>query len=124
MDVLQSSRTHHYCIIYTGVNKLLRARRHVGQHAIRQDRTGADVVDEDAVAPDLVGQALGERHHAHAGGAREHEIGDGLVHGARQDVDDAAAALPLHVGNRFARHPREEEQGPLHGCCPLLLRGP
>jgi len=79
-------------------------------------------VDQDAVAPHLVGQRLGERHHAHAGDAGEHQVGDGLVDGAGQDVDDAAGALALEMRQGLAAHPPEEEERALHRGLPLLLR--
>ena len=69
-------------------------------------RAGADVVDQDAVAADFVGEALGERHHAHARGARERQVGDGLIHRAGQDVDDAAAALCRFRWGRASRDMR------------------
>src|SRR5262249_54376682 len=94
----------------------------VREHALAQDRARADVVYQDAIAPDLVRQALGERDHAHAGGAGERQVGDRLVHRAREDIDDAPAALALEGGQGLARHPREEQQRALHGDGPLLFR--
>src|SRR5215470_8079762 len=90
--------------------ELLGAVGHVRKHALAQDGAGAYVVDQDAVAPDLVCEALGERHDAHARGAGERQVRNRLVHGTGQDVDDAAGPLPLQVRQRLARHPREEQE--------------
>ena len=73
--------------------------------------------------PTSSARRLGERDHAQAGDAGEHQVGDGLVDGAGQDVDDAAGALPLEVRQRLAAHPPEEEERALHRGLPLLLGG-
>src|SRR5262245_51222933 len=81
--------------------EFLGAVGHVREHALAQDGAGAHVVDQDAVAPDLVGEALGERHDAHARGAGERQVRNRLVHGAGEDVDDAAGLLALEMRQRL-----------------------
>ena len=107
----------------SGMPSFLRACRHVRQHALREDGAWADVIHENAVAPDFIGEAFRERDDTHARGAREREIRDRLVDGAREDVDDASAAARLQMRQRLARHPCEEEQRALHGGRPLLFVG-
>ena len=70
--------------------------------AIGGGETGGDVVDEDSVFAEFVGETLNQADDSGADGVGEHEVGDGLLRGNGSDGDDAAPALFLHVGDDFA----------------------
>src|SRR5215472_18110226 len=59
---------------------------------------GRYVVDGNAVLAELIGKTLDQPHDCGADGIREHQIGNGQLHGNRGDGDDPPPAMALHVG--------------------------
>src|SRR5205807_7463465 len=78
----------------------------------RVDSAGRDRVDGDAPGPELTSEGLRPADHTRSYGVGEHEVVDGLAHGARLDVDHAPAAAALEVRSAEVRQPdrREEQQ--------------
>src|SRR6202022_1353723 len=70
--------------------------------AIGGGESGSDVVDQNSVFADLVGQALYKSPHGSTNRIGEHQVGDGLFGGNGGNRDDASPALTLHVRDNFA----------------------
>ena len=83
----------------------------------------ADVVDQNSIFAELVGQALDQADHRRTHRIREHEIGDGLLGSDRGDGDDASPALALHVRDDFAREINCAEKVQLERALPFFECG-
>jgi cystathionine gamma-synthase len=91
--------------------------------AIGGGESGSDVVDQNSVFAELVGQALYKPHHGSTNGVREHQVGDGLFGGNGSNGDDTSPALTLHVGDNFAREIYRAKEICLYSLAPVVEAG-
>src|SRR3984893_16024483 len=91
--------------------------------AIGGGESGSDIVDQNSVFAELVGQALDQPHHCSANGVGEHEVGDGLLGGNGGNRDDTSPALTLHVRDHFACEIYRAKEICLYSLVPVVVAG-
>ena len=91
--------------------------------AVCGGEAGADIVDQNSVFAELVGQAFDQANYCGAHGIGEDQIGDGLFGGDGGEGDDASPLFLLHVGNDFAGEVDGAEEVGIEGALPVVEGG-
>ena len=89
--------------------------------AIGGGESGSDIVDQNSVFAELVGQALYQPHNCSANGVGEHEVGDGLFGGNGGNRDDTPPAFTLHVRDHFACEIYRAKEICLYSLAPVVV---
>src|ERR1700682_3030490 len=91
--------------------------------AIGGGETGSDIVDQNSVFTELVGQALDQPDNCSANGVGEHEVGDGLFGGNGGNRDDTSPALTPHVRDDFTCEIYGAEEICIDSLAPVVVAG-
>src|SRR5882762_4732460 len=89
--------------------------------AIGGGESGSDIVDQNSVFAELVGQALYQAHNCSADGVGEHQVGDGLLGGNGGNRDDTSPALALHVRDNFACEMYRAKEICIYSLAPVVV---